>query len=118
MYMYYTDSSEKACFEGLSVKRINNTKLVLKSHIGDRYRFKIKDKCFIQIIISVEDFIKERKVLQLWCKFDITIIENLNMVVATYAPKYCHVDASKHLKKFVLQSVHIMMAIFYYGEKY
>ena len=90
---------EEADFEGFSEKQRNEVIDIIKSKGGEKYRCMVKDeKLLDQILTALDPYLTSDALKQIWHAYNTNINENMNMVIATYAPKHLHLSGTISLK--------------------
>jgi hypothetical protein len=95
---YFSADPSAALFDGFTAEQNKKAKEMISNKADGRYRDMVKDKdMFDQIFVAVEPFLTSVALKQIWHSYSTNINENMNHVVATYAPKHCHFSSSLSL---------------------
>ena len=95
---YFAGDPSAASFIGFGEEENKKAREMISNKAGGRY-ININDDhdMFQQIESAVEPFLTSVALKQIWYSYSTNRKENMNHVVATYAPKYCHFSTSLSL---------------------
>ena len=92
---YFLDDPQSAKFIGMDAAKSEDTKKLLNEKLDERYRnLSTNQELFDQILTSIQHLLSPKVLKQVWHSFDTNLNENMNNVVAAYAPKHCHISYS------------------------
>ena len=90
-YRGLKNNPEEAEFEVFSERKTCEVIKQTKNKGGEKYRCMIKDEIlFTQIIGAVQHYLTPDSLKQIWHGYNTNINENMNHVVASFAPKHHH----------------------------
>jgi hypothetical protein len=95
---YFLHDPQSAEFFGMDATKATQTKKLLSEKSDGRYRTLTNDQqLFDQILTSIQHLLSPEALRQVWHNFDTNLNENMNNMVASYAPKHCHYSSSLSL---------------------
>ena len=95
---YFAADPSAASFDGFTAEENEKAKQMISNKADGRYRDIVHDKdMYEQIYAAVEPFLTTVSLKQIWHSYSTNRNENMNHVVATYAPKHCQFSSSLSL---------------------
>ena len=95
---YFTEDNTKINFDDLSKERVSEVVEIIKKKGSERYRSIHHNEILLnQILISVEKYLTKENLKQVWHEYSTNINENMNYVIANFAPKHRHLSTTFNL---------------------